>query len=95
MSLPPNVQLEQLAEFHNNISGEFPEKKDRRMMSSEIHFHADHEQPEVINLSGVDGYLFISVDQTKLLQVSLSSFSFHKLKPYSNWHEFRTEARRL
>lgn len=41
------------------------------------------------------GYLFRSLQESKVIQARLNGFAFSKLKPYEDWESFRSEAKDL
>jgi uncharacterized protein (TIGR04255 family) len=47
---------------------------------------------EEINSGGDGGYRFTSADALQVLQVTRRSFSFHRLRPYTDWVRFSSEA---
>lgn len=44
---------------------------------------------------GVNGYLFKSKDEKKIVQFRNDGFTFNRLKPYTNWNDVISEAKRL
>lgn len=44
---------------------------------------------------GPGGYRFSSADGLQVLQITRRSFSFHRLRPYSDWERFAGDAHRL
>lgn len=93
VNLPKETNLERLLAFQDDIKAEFPTKKDRHSGSFQI---KTGTAPEIISSTNrTDGYLFRSVDNTKIVQARLDGFTFNKLKPYSNWEEFSDEAKNL
>lgn len=43
----------------------------------------------------LNGYRFISAKQSEVVQVKRDGFTFSKVRPYTQWEEWRPEARRL
>lgn len=92
-TLPKETNLEILAAFQDIIKSEYPIKKERRTGEFQI---ATGANPTVISSSDrVTGYLFQSSDAKKIVQARLDGFTFNKLKPYSDWPTFSTEAKSL
>ncbi|MBZ8181379.1 TIGR04255 family protein [Oscillatoria salina] len=51
--------------------------------------------PEYLNFSSAnkqDGFLFISNDKKRFLEVGLNGFTFSRIAPYTNWSDFYSEA---
>jgi len=95
VGLPSEANLEILESFQSDISDQFPVKKNRRKIEGGFRFE-DGEQPKVISSKNVvDGFMFHSSDNNKVVQSRLDGFTFNKLKPYSNWEEFSSEATNL
>ncbi len=92
--LPEKVKLEDLAAFQNYIRGRFPEKKGR--FSGVAGFQLSQEGVSTIPPQHkLDGYLFESLADKKVVQARLDGFTFNKLKPYENWEAFCREGREL
>lgn len=78
--LPKEIKLEDLVVFQNFIRERFPEKRER--VSANFQFVS--EEGVTGTPSKVDGYLFNSPANNKVVQVRLDGFTFNKLKPYEN-----------
>ena len=93
--LTEETQLDSLAAFHHGLEDRFPERKERISVqhgfqlspATGIHSSTSHRL--------VDGYLFVSQECGKTVQVRLDGFTFNKVKPYSNWQQFVDETREL
>ncbi len=96
-TLHKEITLETVASFVEEVKDRFPQKEEK------FHWEAQLElKPrELPSISGhpvagtVEGYLFRSSDNTKVVQSRLDGFTFNKLKPYENWNVFSNEAREL
>lgn len=94
VKLPDEVGINNLEVFHESVKEDFPQKQKR--IAHALNFNISPEGVESSSSSGgMDGYLFRSVTQNKIVQARRDGFSFNKLKPYENWKAFRTEARKL
>lgn len=92
--LPEKVKLTDLAIFQNSIRERFPAKKER--FSYEAGFQFSREGVSTTPpRHKVDGYLFESLADKKVVQARLNGFTFNKLKPYENWSDFCKEGREL
>ncbi len=93
VALPKEVTLEQLAVFQEDIKVTFPIRKEKYSGTFQIKTGA---APEVAATSNrLDGFLFHSNDNKKIVQARLDGFTFNKLRPYSDWETFSGEARLL
>ncbi len=91
--LPEEVKLEDLAAFQNSIRERFSEKKER--YSYEAGFQFSQGVSATTSQQKIDGYLFESLSEKKVVQTRLDGFTFNKLKPYENWGIFYREGREL
>ena len=89
------INLERLALFQEDIKIQYPDRKERFNQQAELQFKTG-VFPEVVSAANkVDGYLFQSTDGKKIVQARQDGFTFNKLKPYSHWEDFSTEAKAL
>lgn len=90
------IDLSALLDFHSPIKDLFPNKQERRKFESGVQFKIGTlPQFSASSSSVVEGYLFKNMDGNKIVQATISGFSFNKLKPYDNWESFRDEAKSL
>jgi uncharacterized protein (TIGR04255 family) len=89
-TLPAGADLAMLAQFHEAVRDRFPLKQERLLQT--LQFQTGGNLMPVV---GVQGYLFRSADDTKVVQAKLDGFTFNKLKPYGKWESFRREAKEL
>ncbi|MBU2620913.1 MAG: TIGR04255 family protein [Proteobacteria bacterium] len=94
VELPKDVTLDILEMFYDKIKDRYPEKQHRTEFSAGIRLDQHGASLEKTEASQT-GYLFRSQVEKKIVQSRLNGFSFNKLKPYSNWNTFRSEAREL
>ena len=93
VTLPPDISLEQLAAYNDEVKDLFPVKEQRLAWTGGYEFKPG-TAPKVIPPSGgPDGYFFQSPSENKLIQVRRDGFTFNKLKPYTNWPQFSAEAK--
>jgi uncharacterized protein (TIGR04255 family) len=85
-----DVTLEHLRQIRAGYEDEFPTERKRiegrfdLQVGEEITPHSEQSQV---------GYVYTSNDQTCLVQATTSGFTFNRLAPYTNWEQFRDEAR--
>jgi len=87
---PAGIDLATLLSFQDPIRDRFPIKQER--ISQTLQIQSGWNLTPVI---GVQGYLFRSADNAKVIQARLDGFTFSKLKPYGTWKAFRQDAREL
>jgi uncharacterized protein (TIGR04255 family) len=91
----PNLNLAELGSVHENIRELFPEKQGITAWEAGFEFNRRDARSLAQASAKPIGFLFRSADQTKVVQVTESGFTFNKLKPYEHWSALRDEARRL
>jgi uncharacterized protein (TIGR04255 family) len=94
-TLPPDVKLETLKKFHEGLESRFPEKQERIAWQQAFQISGEGETHAMRSSRSVDGYLFVSKADGKVVQARCDGFTFNKLRPYSNWDTFSAEAREL
>jgi uncharacterized protein (TIGR04255 family) len=93
--LPPTTNLENLEKFQEKIANEYPYKKERRTWQGGFEVNETGIPKVETPTGGIDGYLFKSANEKRIVQASLDGFTFNMLKPYSRWEDFIQEARNL
>lgn len=94
-TLPPEIFLSHLQEFQEFVKSDYPVKKERRSFEGGVQFKSGSAPEFKASPEKVDGFLFHADDGKSIVQVRLDGFTFNKLRPYSNWEKFNTEAKRL
>lgn len=90
-----DTTVQTLKELHEKIKADYPHVVERRRWQGKIEVKEGVPQtPETQDL-GVSGYMFKSADYKQVVQFRLDGFTFSRLKPYSEWETFRTEAKKL
>jgi len=77
-------QVEELSTFHDKIKDNFPIEKKKHQVTGLLHFSLDKPMESKAQ-SNILGYVFISSDGTRQLQVKTDGITFNVLKPYENW----------
>lgn len=95
VQLPQEIDLRSLESFYDFIKDRFPEKQTRSFFKGEVKISPEVKPPVLSSSSGIDGYIFRSPEENKVVQSRLDGFTFNKLKPYKNWDSFRSEGREL
>jgi uncharacterized protein (TIGR04255 family) len=95
VQLPQEIDLRPLESFYDFVKDRFPEKQTRSFFKGEVKISPDVKPPVLSSSSGIDGYLFRSSKENKVVQARLDGFTFNKLKPYENWELFRSEGHKL
>jgi uncharacterized protein (TIGR04255 family) len=89
-ALPDDVTLSTLEALHGQVTEWYPEKKKRIEVEGQIGLEA----PPTAKRTEM-GFSFSSVDGKQIFQARLDGFTFSRLRPYGNWLELNTEAKRL
>jgi uncharacterized protein (TIGR04255 family) len=95
VSLPQDISLEHLRNLHAKIQQRYPEKHERVAFQSSLELIPPERRSVTTGTSKIDGYLFRSPIEGKVVQSRLDGFTFNKLKPYESWELFSTEARNM
>jgi uncharacterized protein (TIGR04255 family) len=94
--LPDGVGLNIFDEFQENIKTHFGDRKTKHSFHAEFSFSpGKDETTPVVPKNKIEGYLFHSKNENKIVQARLDGFTFNKLKPYEDWNKFHGEARNL
>lgn len=95
VALPGDVTVETLKNFHAGLEARFPEKKERISWQQGFQVSGAGDAHSVSSSRSLDGYLFVSNAEGKIVQARRDGFTFNKLRPYSNWETFSAEAKEL
>ena len=95
VTLPETVTLDVLAGFQNGLEERFPTRKERRSWMQSLQFLSGQEDVPSLAPVVVDGFLFLSEDNGKVVQARRDGFTFNKTTPYGDWAQFRAEAKGL
>jgi uncharacterized protein (TIGR04255 family) len=95
VSLPQDISLEHLRSLHAKIQQRYPEKHERVAFESSLKLGFAEKQSVATGTGKIDGYLFRSSIEGKVVQSRLDGFTFNKLKPYESWKLFSTEAKNM
>lgn len=97
VKLPDGVGLDIFDEFQEKIKDRFEDRKTKYSLRVGFMFSPgkDETTPNVVPKEKIEGYLFQSKKENKIVQARLDGFTFNKLRPYENWAQFHAEAREL
>lgn len=94
--LPDGADLTIFDEFQENIKARYKDRKTKHSFETEFRFSpGKDETTPIVPKEKIEGYLFHSNNENKIVQAKLDGFTFNKLKPYENWEKFHSEAREL
>jgi len=93
VKLHQSVTLEKLEAFQDGIKEQYPNKRERHSWQHGIEMKPGMEPKIAGPIGGPDGYLFVTADETKIVQSRLDGFTFSWLKPYDKWDSLRDEAK--
>lgn len=95
VALPGDVSLEELKGFHAGLENRFPETRECVSWPQGFQLSGAGESQAASGSRSVDGYLFSSKAEGKVVQARCDGFTFNQLAPYTNWDAFSSEAREL
>lgn len=81
--------------LHDQIKADFPKKQVLKWGQFSLDMKADNKNPVIETSSGENGYRFDSADGTRIVQFRTDGFTYSKLKPYTGWEDFSSEAKKL
>lgn len=87
----PSFDVDILDAYKEAMKSEFPNIKQKRSIENSINFTNPDDIVSLLN-SNKEGYFLVTSDDKKVIQATLSGFSFSKLKSYDTWDLFFTEA---
>lgn len=92
--LPDTFSSNDLLALHDEIIGQYPEKKVIRRFEGGFQMEHDTIEAKTTHF-GIDGYQFLKDDSLQVVQFRLDGFTFSRLFPYTRWESVRDEAKRL
>ena len=95
VALPEETTNEVLASYQVGLEARFPTRKERRKWTQGLEFSSGNDPKALLTPAVVDGFLFVSESEGKIVQSRRDGFTFNKLRPYSDWSSFSQEARQL
>ncbi len=93
VELPKKTTLEKLKKMEKSIDFEISEKKNTLEMESVFKISQEAIESEK-HSSQINGCVFKNNPDNKIVQCRLNGFTFNKLKPYSDWNQFYSEAQK-
>lgn len=94
VKLPSSADVKSIDLLFNKIKEHYPTREEQRV--SELSFELKpNEDPIKASKSRIHGYRYISVDKKQIFQARMDGFTLSRLHPYSEWNDFRDEAKRL
>lgn len=95
VTAPPNFAVEQLKSTFQGLEKRFPEVRENVQLVQGFQFSVAEGNQSFSSSRSVDGYLFTSKPDGKTVQARRDSFTFNKLRPYTEWKDFGSEAKEL
>lgn len=86
--------LEDLSQFHDHISGDYPERRERKFVEGAFSLGKGAASFEG-KPGRLVGYHCFSRDRLQVVQARLDGFTFNRLKPYQDWDHLVGQARPL
>jgi uncharacterized protein (TIGR04255 family) len=92
--LASDVNLETLALVGSRVEDDYPTRRRHVQTESEWSVGPDVDVTTTTRQLQL-GYLYISKDSKQTFQARRDGFTFSRLRPYTKWEQFRSEARKL
>jgi uncharacterized protein (TIGR04255 family) len=91
--LPTHTRtIEHLAALDEKFQDQYPDKK----TIEEVQYKIEAESPHAGQTSSKQlGFRYTSLDNTQVIQATISGLTFSRLPPYEDWPTLRAEARRV
>jgi len=93
--LPVEFAVSSLKSFGKGIEDRFPESQEYIQYVQNVQIVPTVDSKPAPPSQIIDGYVFVSKTNGKVTQARRAGFTFHKLKPYSRWEDFSSEAKEL
>jgi uncharacterized protein (TIGR04255 family) len=90
--LPADFDVATFKSFNKEIEQRFPEMQEWVEYVQGLQFAPGGVIQSSEATKSVGGYFFVSKSEGKVVQARRDGFTFNKLKPYSNWEDFKREA---
>lgn len=90
------IHAEIFESLESKLKNKYPNVEKIRRFETKIGI--DKESKKVFHTDkdlGLEGFIFKTKDNKSLVQFRINGFTFNKLKPYTEWGEIITEAKRL
>jgi uncharacterized protein (TIGR04255 family) len=91
----PGVDLEALKDFAHGLESRFPLRQEHFGLQQTFQVKLEGGPPKISSSTAVDGLLFRSSDNQRVVQARLNGFAFNRLRPYDRWEKFSAEALEL
>jgi len=91
----PETDVTALAALHDILRERFPHSQGLTEWRADFQVEAGTITTSAQASARPSGFLFRSDDQSRIVQTTLTGFTFNRLKPYESWDRFRDEARRI
>ncbi len=96
VQLPSEMDITQLQSLHDGIKEQYPNKAEKRLWENKFEIKEGKPQP-LVTSETLSGYSFSTSTQdgAQVVQFRVDGFTFSRLRPYTNWEAFSSEAKRL
>lgn len=94
VQLPSSKSVNDFRLIFDKIKETYPKNKERRKFSGSFAIQGDKVKSDIQN-NEIDGMIFLSEDNQKIIQSRLDGFSFHYKNIYTTWSDFSGEAKML
>lgn len=90
----PELDLSSLEQLADSLSSQYPNRRDSKVFEGFVEFGPSAPIQARSNELH-DGFILADQDEKWIVQLKFNGFTLSRLSPYTNWDEFRGEARRL
>ncbi len=93
VQLPESKTIDLLEGAYEKIKSEFPKQKKRIRFSGSPKIDSQNANKGLLR-NTIDGFLFSSENEKKIVQARLDGFTHNVHKPYTNWETLRDDAKK-
>lgn len=93
--LPSEFQVKNFSSLRETLHDQYPGVEERRLITGAFGIEAGKPVMRPPVDKGIEGYLFRSANNTKVVQFKKEGFTFSRLKPYTDWEDVSAKAKDL
>jgi uncharacterized protein (TIGR04255 family) len=94
VKLPDKFEVKSFTSIKKRLGNRYPKMEERREFEAGVRIK-DKRVEHMVEEKGLQGYFFKSPDGKNVAQFRKDGFTFSRLKPYTNWQDVLTEAKKL
>jgi len=93
VQLPESKRIDTLKEMYEELKKEFPKQKKRIRFSGSLEVKEEQAKAGVYD-NRIDGFMFLSENEKRVIQARLDGFTHNVHKPYKNWDVLRNDTKK-